>query len=500
MALACAGLTACGSSNGGAPQTSVSTTQNPLVAQYSVSVSSPATVQVEFGPDDSYGFVTSPQEITDPDGGTANILVAGMKQSSAYHMRANITGPASFTDTDHVFNTGAITAVQPQTYTVSRPSNAAPVQSGIEWIHNLVMSPSSKLTAVATDLDGNPIWYYDPGSAQGTSIFTMKLLSNGHVLMTPAVVPAPAPNLLEIDLTGNPMREMSNDDLNSRLKAGGFDLVSFGFHHDFVPLDNGHVLVLVSDQRPYTDLPGYPGTTTVVGDAIIDLDASWNPVWTWSTFDHLDVNRHPLGGLPDWTHGNGLAFDPNDGNILFSMRNQSWVVKIDYNRGAGTGAIVWKLGYQGDFAISGGDPSQWFYGQHYPNILSRSGSQFGFTVFDNGNDRVLDNSGAMCVQFQSPPCYSRVPFLQVDEAAKTAEVTSMYLPGTFSFWGGNSTQLDNGNTEFAMSQPNSDNTLSSRIVELSPGPNPQVVWQMDIDGVNAYRGYHIPSLYPGISW
>ena len=51
-----------------------------------------------------------------------------------------------------------------------------------------------------------------------------------------------------------------------------------------------------------------------------------------------------------------------------------------------------------------------------------------------------------------------------------------------------------------MSQPNSDNAMSSRIVELSPGPNPQVVWQMDIDGVNAYRGYRIPSLYPGIAW
>ena len=189
----------------------------------------------------------------------------------------------------------------------------------------------------------------------------MKLLSNGHVLMTPAVVPVLWPTFWRLIWPAIPCGKSAMT-IKRPSKAGGFDLVSFGFHHDFVPLDNGHVLVLVSDQRPYTDLPGYPGTTTVVGDAIIDLDASWNPVWTWSTFDHLDVNRHPLAGLPDWTHGNGLAFDSTDGNILFSMRNQSWVVKIDYNRGAGTGALVWKLGYEGDFAISGGDPSQWSMG------------------------------------------------------------------------------------------------------------------------------------------
>ncbi|MBA3912770.1 MAG: hypothetical protein H0X25_02680, partial [Acidobacteriales bacterium] len=108
----CAALSACGSSNG--QQASVSSTNNPLVAQYSVTTTSPASVQVEFGPDENYGFNTSPQLITDPNGGTANILVAGMKQSSTYHMHAIVTGQSSFTDTDHVFTTGTITAVQPQ--------------------------------------------------------------------------------------------------------------------------------------------------------------------------------------------------------------------------------------------------------------------------------------------------------------------------------------------------------------------------------------------------
>ena len=34
-----------------------------------------------------------------------------------------------------------------------------------------------------------------------------------------------------------------------------------------------------------------------------------------------------------------LSTPLTDGNILVSMRHQSWVLKIDYNNGAGTGNV-----------------------------------------------------------------------------------------------------------------------------------------------------------------
>lgn len=76
------------------------------------------------------------------------------------------------------------------------------------------------------------------------------------------------------------------------------------------------------------------------------------------------MNRH-LFGLPDWTHSNALVYSPSDGNLLLSVRHQSWVLKIDYNNGAGTGNLLWRLGYQGDFALTQNgvpsfDPSDWF--------------------------------------------------------------------------------------------------------------------------------------------
>jgi len=98
-------------------------------------------------------------------------------------------------------------------------------------------------------------------------------------------------------------------------------------------------------------------------------------VWTWDAFDHLDPHRtallnetcrYPAGVAcaafylspvaKDWLHGNSLQLTP-DGNILYSIRHQDWVVKIDYENGRGSGNILWRLGNQGDFQIVSSDPS-----------------------------------------------------------------------------------------------------------------------------------------------
>jgi hypothetical protein len=95
-----------------------------------------------------------------------------------------------------------------------------------------------------------------------------------------------------------------------------------------VVLLNGHWLCLVNSTKPFTDLPGYPGVTPVLGDALVDLDTNLQPVWVWNSFDHLDVNRHPYL-FPDWTHSNAIAYSADDGNLLLSIRHQNWVIKID---------------------------------------------------------------------------------------------------------------------------------------------------------------------------
>jgi arylsulfate sulfotransferase len=289
--------------------------------------------------------------------------------------------------------------------------------------------------------------------------------------------------------------------LAGKTNAAGYDFYPSFYHHDICPLPNGHLIVLLQTSKQFTDLPGYPGTIEVIGDALVDLDENWNPVWSWNSFDYLDVNRH-LNGLPDWTHGNAVIYSPKDGDLFFSMRHQSWVIKIDYANGSGTGNILWRLGYEGDFALTQNgipstDPSLWFAFQHYPSIVSESGALTTMSVWDNGDFRVTDTNGNTCLP---PACYSRAVIFKVDESAMIADLMWQDLPGLYGLWGGSISQLENTNIEFDLNAPLPTTTFTSQIQEVTQTSSPQVVWQMDIAGANAYRAYRVPSLYPGVTW
>jgi arylsulfate sulfotransferase len=481
----------------------VANTQNPLVAQYTVTsaLGCPGQISVEFGPDTSYGRTTAwypaPANLQQN-----TILVAGMRASTTYHMRArgqcaDLSNP--LTGEDLTFTTGPLPSIAFPTLAVTRPnpSLSSSENPGIEMVTVTVASTP----ALFADRDGDPIWYYDVG--KGNYPYMFKLLPNGHMVLN--VVPATGSTILrEVDLAGNTIREMSTSALATKMEGMGFDFVPIGYHHDFVPLANGHLLVIVFSFKNFTDLPGYPGTTQVQGDGIIDLDANWDPVWAWNAFDYLDVNRH-LNGLPDWTHSNALVYTA-DGNLLLSMRHQSWVLKIDYNNGAGTGNILWKLGYQGDFSlVQGDDPSLWFSFQHFPSIISQDGSQTMLAIWDNGDNRVLDSSGTICgVAPSNIPCYSRATIFQIDESTLAANLIWTDLPGLFGVWGGSINQLDNGNVEFDVNAPSvpPDGDSASEVQEVTQTSTPEVVWKMDLHpfSANAYRAYRVPSLYPGVAW
>jgi arylsulfate sulfotransferase len=478
------------SSCGSPTYSQVSATQNPLVAQYEVvpAAARPAAQGwVEFGPTTSYGRQTS--WVSPTQGGYAlPILVAGMKPSTTYHMRAHVVWPdgSTWVDQDQTFTTGPLpAALTPPGITVTQPSPGLSPAPGVELLSMNEPSGTNMLQSVVTDLQGNVIWYYPAGA------FPIKPLPNGHFILNTDS------DLLEIDLAGNTIRDVSVNQVNQSLQTIGRSFTILGFSHDVLALPNGHWIAIGQISQNYTDLPGYPGDTAVLGDAVIDIDTAGNVVWAWSAFDYLDVNRHPFFGLPDWTHSNALVYTA-DGNLLLSMCAQSWVLKLDYANGTGSGNIFWKLGGDGDFTLSGGDPSQWFYSQHYPNVLSVDGSQSTIAIYDDGNYR-LEADGTECESSPSAPaCYSRAAIFQVDETTQGATLLWQDLPGFFSFWGGSIGTLSNGDVEFDSSEP--WDTAASVIMEVTPTQNPQTVWQMNINGENAYRGYRIPSLYPGITW
>jgi len=481
---------------------SVQGTSNPMVAQFSVSSPCPGQAMVEFGTDTTYGRNTAWYPVF--AGLQTQILVAGMKASTTYHMRSDLQCSDGVTPgNDLTFTTGALPSLPFPTLTVTRPhpSPGSPENPGVEAI--AVITPTYPF--LVTDRDANPIWYYDVGA--GNSPYMFKLLPNGHMLL---MMNTPNSSLLrEVDLAGNLIRQLDIPTLDNAMQAAGFDFQPVNFSHDFAVLANGHIVVLTICFKTLT-ADNY-GTLQVTGDGLIDLDQNWNPVWAWNSFDQmepngpLDINRH-LNGLPDWTHGNAILYLA-DGSLLLSMRHQSWLAKIDYANGTGSGKILWLLGYQGNFALTQNgvptdDPTLWFSFQHFPSIISQNGSQIMMNVWDNGDNRPLDTNGDIC---GTPPlnvtCYSRATSFQVDESAMVADLQWQDLPGEFSLWGGDVNQLQNGNVEFDINAPTPAPgfDILSQVQEVTQTSSPQIVWQMNLS-LNAYRAYRIPSLYPDVTW
>ena len=465
---------------------SISGTAHPLVAQYTITHPQPGmSAWVEFGTDTTYGRQTSVvnSSPTSAGGQSLSILVAGMLPQTTYHMRAHADWASySFVFPDSTFTTGALpTSLPLPKIAAGVPgSTTAATQAPVPGVELL----SAIVEPLATDLQGNVIWYC-PMPA-----LPIKLMQNGHFILVEA------PNLLEVDLTCNIIRAISLSQVNQSLQTQGHSYQVLNFSHDVLTLPNGHWVTIGQISRDFTDLPGYPGITSVLGDLLLDIDPTGNVAWSWSAFDHLDITRYPYFGLPDWTHGNALVYT-QDGDLLFSSRHQAWIIKIDYANGTGTGNALWKLGLDGDFTLLGGDPSQWFFAQHNPNILSVNGSQTTLAVYDNGNFRIDPSTGLQC-NAGGPACYSRATIFQLDEDTMIATLSWQDLPGYFSAWGGSINLLSNGDMEFASSDP--FNSAAAQITEVTPTDSPQVVWQMNVTGTNVYRGQRIPSLYPGVTW
>jgi arylsulfate sulfotransferase len=496
--LQCALLGACGGPDHQAVSCpsgdTVSATPNVLVAQFSVCSTSSTSAHVEFGPDTHYGFSTSAQDLT--PGTPATFLVAGMKQSTTYHMRAVFTAAdGKLRDgADHTFTTGAVPAARLPSVQVTIPTGMHPAP-GVE-LASLQPGDDNQLEVVAYDPAGDLIWYYDFDPTLGVAQ-PIKILPNGDLLAL-LYAAGHSGELREIDLTGKTVQVFTVQTLDQKLAAAHFGLNVYSFNHDFELLPNGHLLVLGTDTKTFQSLPGESGPIQVIGNDIVDLDANYNPVWVWKAFDHLDVNRHPML-FPDWTHANSIAYSPADGNLLVSLRHQSWVIKIDYENGKGNGDILWRLGYQGDFELASGAPANWFAAQHYVTFFSKATTgKFQVGVFDNGDARVLDADGDVCGLIGEPLCYSRAAVFDVDEGARTARVDWAAMLA-YSFWGGVDQLLDNSDVFTCMTAP-IDNAKGARFEEIERTSPPKLVWQMDVNGQNSYRTIHLNSLYPGVDW
>jgi len=496
-------------------------TANVQVASYSIAPAAPGKVYVQFGLDTNYGLTTWTQPVPQ-GGGAVSLYVAGMRANMLYHLRGVVqfADGSQFNGEDQTFTTGALPAGTVPNITATTTAGMTP-QSGVEVLDLLDISvaQTALLQVLVTDLNGNVIWAYAPGTSVPTGYTPqpIKLLPNGHFLINfaaaNAIGEAQSSVLQEVDLGSNVIWSMTSAQLNTALSAASTSCAEcnvkiLGMHHDIAILPNGHLIVLADTTQVISG-------TTVYGDVVIDLGDIENlggnnpnhtpqPVWAWNEFNHLDITRQPYN-YPDWTHTNAVLYSSDDGNLIISIRHQNWLVKIDYANGTGAGDIIWHLGYQGDFTLMNaeGTPdsnqTDWFFAQHGPSFVSKNTTgKFSLALFDNGDDRgVVDVAGGTCGVAGQPACYSSVPIFNLDETAMTA--TFVINPNTedYSFFGGNAEVLANGNVEY---DECSDGTgTSGAILEVTQSSSPQTVWKM-VTPEYAYRGMRMSSLYPGVQW
>jgi len=285
-------------------------------------------------------------------------------------------------------------------------------------------------------------------------------------------------------------------------------------------LPNGHLIVLADTTQVVSG-------TTVYGDVVIDLGDMENvggnnpthtpqPTWAWNEFNHLDINRRPYL-YPDWTHTNAVIYSSSDGNLIISIRHQNWLVKIDYNNGAGAGDILWKMGAvlptdttpedTADFTLLNADGTpdtnltDWFYAQHGPSFTTTNTTgTFGLTLFDNGDDREVSVAPGDTCGGGLPACYSTVPVFTIDETAKTATFVVHPQTEDYSYFGGNAEVLANNDLEYDECSNGSLAGTQGTVIEATQSSSPQPVWKMVISSQYSYRAMRIGSLYPGVQW
>ena len=484
---------------------------NPQVARYSLYLPAPGKMSVQFGTTTNYGLNTWQVPTPSANGGQVQTYVAGMLGQTLYHMRAQVTlaNGATYNDADHTCTTGAPPATSAVNITTS--AGATP-QPGIEMWNTI--QPPNDSQAFATDLNGNVIWTYSYSHSSNDYIQGIQLLPNGNLLMlisylssmTTGVSPSLLNEVREIDLAGNTVNSLTMGTLNQKLASGNFrdaegNLYQLGsLHHAVLPLPNGHMVLLATYVRQMSNLAGTKGTTTVIGDVLVDVDQNFNPDWAWNTFDHLDINRRPMN-FPDWTHSNGMLYSSDDHNLLLSMRHQNWVIKINFLDGTCSGVVMWRLGEGGDFGLQNAtDPTDWFYAQHgLSYFTANTTGVFRIGMMDNGNDRMFPSGAVFCRPYEpaTAQCYSTMPLLEINENNMTATMIAHYVPppSYFSFFGGNAEPLTNGEMEV-----NFCAALKGAIVqELNPQAS-QVLWQATTPGADQFHVYRMPSLYPGVQW
>jgi len=173
-----------------------------------------------------------------------------------------------------------------------------------------------------------------------------------------------------------------------------------GGHTDFALLPDGGFAMLGWTVQEVA------GGRLLLGDTVVVVDADGEAEVIWDAFDHITPDlsrRYPTGFVPgrpdleDWSHVNGISYDPERDHLLITIPLTDSVTRLDRQ----TGDEVWTVGGDGGSFDTDGDNEL----VHYPH--SSHAIDGGLLVF-NRHDWIR---GEEC---------SEAIWIDLDEQAGTA--------------------------------------------------------------------------------
>jgi hypothetical protein len=476
-------------------------TENPankLSAYVFVDTDIPTTARLEVETEDGelWQTVYGSDEMT----ASHEILLVGLYAETQYTITAVVDagGEIETASDPQGFTTGSLPDdFPPIEVIVSDPDRMSPgytLFSINRWTPGL---DNTYGVLIIVDELGQVVWY----NRTGLAIADANVLPNGNIAYIFGYHGA-----AEVNMAGEQVSAwMSN--------IVGIDAM----HHSIDETEEGNILVLGSELQEidgYLDDSGETTSYFVVGDNIHEFSRDFDMVNTWSMFDYFDpleigegfddnfwdlvyADGQSVQSTKDWSHANAAFIDPADGNVVVSLRHLDRIIKIDRD----TGELLWWFGEGGDFTLL--DGGQWQYHQHAPSF-TQNGTML---VYDNGNVRAEYEEGDIP--------YTRVVEYALNYEDMTAEQVWEYRntePYHAPAWG-DVDELENGNrliTDAGVvadpTQPETepDNQKWARIIELTPGENPEVVFYIEVKdhseenptGYHMYRSNRLQSLYP----
>ena len=233
--------------------------------------------------------------------------------------------------------------------------------------------------------------------------------------------------------------------------------------------------------------------TRILLDEIVELNATGQTLWTWDTYNYLNLEDACTFGdtafldgelLSDFTHSNTLRWSFNENLIYLNVRNLNTFYAINKT----TGELIWSCGEHGDFQLFNKNGTEvtslWYHGHSIKEVEENV-----FIIFDNDFHNKTNPENA----------HSRILEFTIDEENMTArESWSWISPKDYwsPYWG-DADRLPNGNRigVFGSQIKQHNNSIGAVFVEVNP--EGQVVRTYTFPrGWGVYRLEEISSLGP----